>query len=149
MAPSPIDNPKLIKFYWILLILCTIAAAFFQDPIIVQMEGEGFNFQSAEQLAKSEPQPLNLVSVYDAIVYPPECHEANIQGEVKLRILVDTSGKPIRHEVVSSPHELLLKACEDVIYDLQFKPALKAGKPIESWITIPFNFEAVKQEVFS
>lgn len=87
------------------------------------------------------PEPVNMDAVRSKIEYPHICKEANIQGKVFVKILVDKEGKPIKHKVLRSPHDLLTQACVKEIYGLKFTPGVQSGKPIKVWVSVPFDFK--------
>jgi len=107
-----------------------IAAAPEKDP-----EPDEFVF------AEKQPEPVNMDDIKKRIEYPAICKEANIQGKVFIKILVDKEGKPSKHKVLRSPHDLLTQACVKEIYNLKFTPAIQAGKPIKVWVSVPFDFK--------
>lgn len=87
------------------------------------------------------PKPINMGEVRKAIGYPPVAREANIQGQVMLRILVDEKGNYMRHIVSKAAHPLLQLEVEKHVHELRFTPNLQNGKPIKCWVNIPFNFK--------
>jgi protein TonB len=89
---------------------------------------------------EKEPAPVNLDEIKKRIVYPPLLKEAGVQGKVIVRILVGKDGKYIKHQVIKSSHKLFTEAVEKEIQNLEFTPAIQAGKPIKLWVTIPFDF---------
>lgn len=91
--------------------------------------------------AEKQPEPVNMDEIKKKIEYPHICKEANIQGKVFIKILVDKEGKPVKHKVLRSPHDLLTQACVKEIYNLKFTPAIQAGKPIKVWVSVPFDFK--------
>lgn len=95
-------------------------------------------------VVEEEPVPLNLDAVQRAIEYPQMARDANIQGTVVLRILIDPQGRYQRHKVINSPHPLLTRSVEAQIEALQFSPAVQAGKPIYFWINVPFSFRTIR-----
>lgn len=99
-------------------------------------EPDPFEFVAVEQ----QPDPVNLSDIRSRIKYPPILRDAGIEGTVFIKILVDKQGKPVKHLVVKSPHELLEEACVKEIYNLNFTPGIQAGKPIKVWVAIPFKF---------
>ncbi len=86
------------------------------------------------------PEPANLDQVKGLIGYPPLAREAEIEGEVIVRVLVDKTGHYVKHIVVQDPHPMLTKAVTDKINNISFYPGIQDGKPIVFWLTIPFTF---------
>lgn len=93
-----------------------------------------------------EPVPSNLAEIRTAIGYPEMAIQQNLQGNVVIRVLVDTTGEYLDHSVIASVHPVLGKAVEDRIPDLLFSPAILKGKAIRFWVNIPFTFRLVNEE---
>lgn len=93
-------------------------------------------FIAAEKL----PGPVNLAELKKAVGYPAQAQEAQIQGSVVLKVLVDKEGNYQKHLVVRSPHPVLTKAVEAKINMLKFTPAIQGGKPIRCWVIVPVKF---------
>ena len=74
------------------------------------------------------------------IGYPSIAQDADIQGRVVVRILVDKYGRYRKHKVIKKIHPILAEAVEKEIDGLRFTPAIQAGKPIPFWVNVPFNF---------
>ncbi|GEM_PF-2922486 len=87
---------------------------------------------------EKEPQPLNYEKVRKRIGYPPLAKEAGIQGKVMVQVLVSESGRYKTHIVFRSPHKA--DAVERELPNLQFLPAIQAGKPVKVWSTTVFDF---------
>ncbi|GAB4427364.1 MAG: hypothetical protein OHK0039_45640 [Bacteroidia bacterium] len=92
-----------------------------------------------------EPVAQNLSEVRKTIAYPPAAVERSIEGTVVARILIDTAGRYVRHEIVRMGHPLLSDAVEAHLPDLVFSPAIKDGRPIMYWLNMPFPFKLVDE----
>lgn len=92
-------------------------------------------------LLEKEPQAVNLDELKGLIGYPPMAVEAEIQGRVTLRVMVDKMGNYVKHIVLKDPHPILTRAVTEKIHLLKMTPGIQAGKPIKVWVTLPFNFE--------
>lgn len=92
-------------------------------------------------LLEKEPAPVNMDELKQLIGYPPMALEAEIEGKVTLRVMVDKHGDYVKHVVLKDPHPILTKAVTDKIHHLKTTPGIQAGKPIKVWVTLPFNFE--------
>lgn len=88
-----------------------------------------------------QPQPVNINDIKDLIGYPQMARDANIQGSVVVRILVDKRGKYQKHKVINQVHPILSKAVEKHISKLTFTPAIQGKNPIPFWVNIPFSFK--------
>jgi TonB family protein len=84
----------------------------------------------------SRPQALNRVTPG----YTDEARNNKVQGIVRLRILVDETGnvKDVR-VTIGLPDGLTEKAME-AARKMQFKPAMKDGKPVAFWMPIEVTF---------
>ncbi|MEM7371176.1 MAG: M56 family metallopeptidase [Bacteroidota bacterium] len=89
------------------------------------------------------PNPLNMGDIQMKIGYPKAAFTQGLEGKVLIKVLVDKQGKYLRHEVLQSPDDIFTDAVEQHIASLTFDPALKDGKPVEFWVTLPFNFKFV------
>ncbi len=88
-----------------------------------------------------EPKPLNMDEVQLLIGYPDVARDANIEGQVVVRVLVDEHGNYRKHKMVKKIHPILAEAVENNIHKLKFSPAIQGGKPIKFWVNIPFRFK--------
>lgn len=86
------------------------------------------------------PGPVNLDALRKAMGYPAQAIEGDIQGNVIVRVLVDQTGRYIKHQVIKSPHSLLTKAVEAKIALLSFTPAMQGGRAVKCWVVVPFRF---------
>lgn len=99
-------------------------------------EPDPFAFIAAEKPAA----PVNLDEIKKLIGYPKAAKDAEIEGQVVLRILVGKNGRYKKHLVIKSAHNILTKAVEKHIHNLAFTPAIQGKQPIQLWVTIPFKF---------
>ena len=88
-----------------------------------------------------DPKPINMQEVQKEIGYPQELRDEGIQGEVLIKVMVNTQGKYVKHEVVKSPNDKLTAAVVKHIDKIRFDPADKDGKKVSFWATIPFRFK--------
>lgn len=91
--------------------------------------------------AGEEPRPVNINSVRDLIGYPPQAVEAEIEGKVVVRVLVNKRGTYKKHVVLADPHRILTRAVEAQLDELIFTPGIQNNKPVNVWVTIPFDFK--------
>jgi hypothetical protein len=100
------------------------------DPDSIPDENE---FTPVDQ----EPIPINMDEINRNIIYPKALRDSGIYASrVAIRILVDKTGKPIKHVVKRTDHQLLSNMWIEQYYKLRFKPAISAGKPVYCWITL-------------
>ncbi|MFY1218387.1 energy transducer TonB [Acinetobacter baumannii] len=73
--------------------------------------------------------------------YPREALMNEEQGTVRIRVLVDTSGKVIDAKVKKSSGSKILDKAATKAYSLcTFKPAMKDGAPQQDWYEIEYPF---------
>ena len=85
-----------------------------------------------------KPEPL----------YTREARRVGVQGSVILRVLLLGDGKLDRVRVVKRlPYGLtenaIRAACE-----IQFKPAIKDGKPVAQWVALEYGFRLANSSIF-
>lgn len=95
---------------------------------------------NAFMLVEELPVVLNKDEVAKAIGYHPMAREAEIQGKVFVRILVDKDGSYVRSIVTRDVHPLLTKSVTKNIDRLKFSPGVMGGRPTKMWSTHSFNF---------
>lgn len=98
-------------------------------------EGTG-NGQSGAALTQARyretPQPL----------YPDSARREGKEGRVLLRVLVDEEGRTKAIEInASSGYDLLDRAAIEALKKWRFVPARVGGKPIETWVKVPIEFQ--------
>ena len=74
-------------------------------------------------------------------VYPPRAVELNQQGEVLVRVRLDTDGTAV--EIVlhrPSGFSMLDRAAIAAVKGWQFLPATRDGRPVSAWVEIPVRF---------
>jgi protein TonB len=93
---------------------------------------------------QEEPKPINMDEVQAAVGYPTVARDADIEGVVVVRVLVDEYGNYRKHRIIKTAHPVLSEAVESKIKMLRFTPAIQGGKPIAFWVNVPFRFTLVK-----
>ncbi|MEO1449401.1 MAG: energy transducer TonB, partial [Bacteroidota bacterium] len=87
-----------------------------------------------------EPNPLNVNDIRGLIEYPAEAADAEIEGTVVARILVDNRGQYVRHKIVKEVHPALAAAVDAKLPALRFEPAMKGDTAMMYWVNVPFPF---------
>jgi protein TonB len=105
------------------------------DPGPIILDETNPDFWTAKQ-----PAVLNLDDIKKSIVYPRQLKEAEFEGDVILKILVDEKGAYKSHKVLKSAHPLFLKEVESRIKPLSFTPGNQGGRNVQVWVTMPFKF---------
>jgi TonB family protein len=88
-----------------------------------------------------EKEPVVVKSV--APLYPELAMRAGLEGKVLIKIWVDKNGKPKKVEIVRSDAEIFNAPSIEAGKQFLFTPAYLNGKPVDVWVTIPFNFRLV------
>lgn len=83
---------------------------------------------------------INKEEIANEIGYPKVAWQNGIQGTIILNVLVDENGGYLDHRVVRGFHPILRIPCERYVPFLVFTPALLDGKPVRSWVEVPFIF---------
>jgi TonB family protein len=72
--------------------------------------------------------------------YPREARTAGVQGTVILRCIFNATGKITNIRVVSGLPFGLTERSIAAAEKIQFKPAIKDGKPVSVWMELQYNF---------
>ena len=88
-----------------------------------------------------DPQPLNYRQICRQIEYPQFAANAQIEGSVQVRVLVDERGAYQDHMLMSSPDPMLSDAVMMYLRSIQFEPAVAENQPVEAWVSLRFSFE--------
>ncbi|HET7562412.1 MAG TPA: energy transducer TonB [Rhodanobacteraceae bacterium] len=75
--------------------------------------------------------------------YPVNAIRGGIQGTVLLKVLVDTSGKPVDVKIQrsSGSRDLDSAARTHVLASWRFHPAVHNGHAVEAWVLVPVKFD--------
>lgn len=100
---------------------------------------------AAEEIAGVQPRLIEM-SKPD---YPDEARQNGWEGEVIVRVLVDTKGWVFRTEIVkSSGYKILDDEADSTAKTARFTPARQNGRPVAVWVPIPVKF-SLDQHTFS
>jgi protein TonB len=101
--------------------------------------------------AHENPEPTDLKDVEVAPTisstkepyYPEIAQKSGLEGTVWVRILVDTSGRGKRVEILKSTSEVFNESALAAARAYTFLPALAkgTGRPVEVWVTLPFKYK--------
>ena len=78
--------------------------------------------------------------------YPERLRVAGVNGRVRIRFVVDTTGRvePTSVQIVESTHELFTNAVREILPVLRFKPSEANGKRVKSLAEMPFEFQITR-----
>jgi protein TonB len=86
-------------------------------------------------------EPALLKQIHAKIRYPELAQEYGVEGTVVIRLQLDESGKIIHRECVKGLgfgcDEAALKAVKSLS---RWLPAMRQGKPVDSYVYIPLRF---------
>jgi len=93
-----------------------------------------FEFQVEKQVA---PAPGNSPPRY-----PDMLRSANVEGEVLVQFVVDTTGRVERGsiKILKSSHDLFTNSVQSALSGMRFYPAEIGGRKVKQLVQQPFNF---------
>ncbi|MFC1554027.1 TonB family protein [candidate division KSB1 bacterium] len=81
-----------------------------------------------------------LEDIQSRIKFPESIEKAGISGNVEVNVHIDNEGRPIDFKIVKSLVSVCDAAAIAAISETDFKPAVKNGYPVDSWMKIPVEF---------
>ena len=99
--------------------------------------GDSFQ-QDAFDVSELEKKPEAVSQVAPA--YPAELRKAKIDGSVTLAFVLSEEGRVEEPRVENSSRPEFEKPALDAIRKWRFKPGLKDGQPVRTYIRIPMRF---------
>jgi len=76
-----------------------------------------------------------------AVKYPPIARQAQLEGLVVVKIVVNADGTPSDPEILKSPGSALDNAAIDAVMQQQFKPGRQRGRAVAAYMAIPVRFQ--------
>jgi TonB family protein len=73
--------------------------------------------------------------------YPALALKAGLEGTVWTKLWVEETGKVYQVYVTKSDAEIFEQAALDAAGKWRFKPAMMKGKPVATWVSVPFRFK--------
>jgi protein TonB len=121
------------------------------DPVVVEAAATPVHTAIAEAPTDPTPDAVAPVDVAASempgyrnlypVRYPRRAAAKGLQGEVVLRVLVGTDGRPLQVELHrSSRHGILDRAALDAVRQWRFRPEVRAGIAVEGWVLVPIAF---------
>ncbi len=110
---------------------------FVPATVVVPLQGTGF--ESVQPAWDEAPKMLSEIH----IKFPEEAKNRSIDDKIIIKALISKTGLVSEVEIVKSIPELD-EAATEAIRKVRFKPGKLAGKPIETWITIPIDIKIDK-----
>jgi protein TonB len=90
-----------------------------------------------------------LVTAKPKPSYTREARRNGIQGFVALKVLLSARGKIDRIRVVKGLAAGLTENAIRAACRMEFKPAMKDGKPVSQWVTAEYVFRLADSSIFS
>jgi TonB family protein len=92
----------------------------------------------SDELVRYDKEPAVVSKVQPH--YPELALKSGLEGEVLLKVWVDESGDVIKTAVLKSDDKIFEEAAAVAARQWKFTPAMKEGKPIAVFVSIPFRF---------
>lgn len=95
-----------------------------------------------EELPQFPGGPSAFMKWLDAhIVYPKQCINAHLEGELQVSFFVDTNGS-IQEVTITKPlHPLLDRIVQNALRSMpRWKPGMSKGQPVLVYVTVPVHF---------
>jgi TonB family protein len=86
----------------------------------------------------SPPEPIDNIARF--IVYPELAKRNNVEGKVVIAALVNEQGNVTKTVIEKSSNPMFDQATIDAIWKVKFKPAMRNGKPLKTWYTLPVQY---------
>jgi len=137
-------------FYFIVLIgLFLFIESNLYSQAIPNFGGDKSSKKIAEKTEESYPDIDEFVAVDQQPViikrapvsYPELAKKARIEGNVYLKVLVDKDGKAKKAVVFKSDAEVFNEAAIQSALKSTYSAAVSDGKPVASWLVLPFTFK--------
>ncbi|HKY27659.1 MAG TPA: energy transducer TonB [Pyrinomonadaceae bacterium] len=80
--------------------------------------------------------------------YTKEARRLGVQGFVVLKVVLSASGKVGRVRVVKRLPAGLTENAIKAVCKLEFKPAMKGGRPVSQWVDVEYVFRLADSSVF-
>ncbi len=108
--------------------------------------GKGSGFPIEDITPKPDPVfvPPSINSRYAGSmqpIYPGSLKRQEIEGTVKVRVLVGTDGRVKKLERLDATHDAFFRTTERQSRKWRFNPATEDGKKVEAWYTVSLKFE--------
>lgn len=77
--------------------------------------------------------------------YPELATRAGLEGTVWINAWISEAGDVVEARVIKSEAEIFNQAALDAAKQWKFKPAMANGKPVATWVAIPFKFRLTEK----
>ena len=110
-------------------------------------EKDGEVFYIVEDMPKFPGGTTALKTyIYSKLEYPEKAKAQGIEGEAKVRFLINNKGKAVKAEVLSSTYEGFDAPALKVISEMpDWTPGKQRGKPVQVWYVMSIKFNDEKK----
>jgi TonB family protein len=115
------------------------------DEKIVEVEASIKKaYPYAYDLKPVDKEPTtDMNSLKNAIMYPKEAKDRNIEGRVYVRALVGTNGRIIKSFTEHSTNAMFDEPSHTAVKRAKFTPAMNKGKRIQRWVSVPVVYRLI------
>ncbi|MEO5929940.1 MAG: energy transducer TonB [Candidatus Kapaibacterium sp.] len=100
------------------------------------------HYPDMDEFVQVDKEPVwDQTDLQRRIKYPELAQRNNIQGQVIIRALIGRDGHVVKTHIDRSDHPSLNDASIEAVTHTSFTPAMKDGKPIAVWVSIPITFK--------
>lgn len=108
-------------------------------------DGLYIDYEERAKFPGGDPECMKWLSEH--IKYPADCQKAGIGGRVLVSFVITEKGSVQDVKATRSPHPSLAKEAERVVKSMpKWNPATENGKPVNSRMMLPVNFNLVKKD---
>jgi hypothetical protein len=111
----------------------------FYNYFVLRTNKGGADYNRLVQV-DSPAEPIKLNSWKNSVAFPQYGLDAEISGEVKFEVVVDTLGRVIKHRLFPQTHAVYVYMIMQKLYKLKFIPAKQDGKPVLAINRFNFSF---------
>jgi|ERR1700733_2168767 len=80
--------------------------------------------------------PHELISIYSLLQYPEVAKKNGIEGEVKIRVLIEKDGSMSKMEIFGHSDTIFIAEAERIMKAERYRPAhTREGTHVEAWLT--------------
>lgn len=111
------------------------------EPFVEPKEEDETSVVGLERM----PEPLDMEGFRERVGYPRIAREGEIEGAVKVKVRVNIDGTYMEHAFMEPlAHPILMDAVAKQLKTLRFLPAIRNGRPVKFWATVPVVFKLNK-----
>ena len=110
-------------------------------PTMAQVKQEKKEPPKDFVLYDTAPEVVNQVQPK----YPELATRAGLEGVVWTNVWISESGDVVEAKVMKSEAEIFNQVALDAAKQWKFKPAMANGKPVATWVAIPFKFRLAEK----